>query len=268
MSLSRSILNSLLPQGAFWTPAAGDDYDNLLNGIAENSESMYQVLKQLAYIRDPFRTTMLSDMEKEYGIYPHFLDTEKLRRERLAALMFRRGKIPTVESLQEKLRESGFTGAYVYANTAPLDPADLLKAGFNMTAGDILPGGNDPQCGEPEAVCVQFGGELIVNGDLYSMIPDYINLCGDGIECGVTVQAGDFLTYGEDRKEITYPIPTDPGYWPMFFIVSGEVLTDAFGTPTTYKFLSIPRSRRLEFRRLILRFKPVHAWGVLMITWT
>jgi len=52
-----------------------------------------------------------------------------------------------------------------------------------------------------------------------------------------------------------------------FFIVSGEVLTDAFGVPTTYKFLSIPMSRRLEFRRLILKLKPLHSWGILMITW-
>lgn len=76
------------------------------------------------------------------------------------------------------------------------------------------------------------------------------------------------MTYGEDLEPITYSIPTDPGYWPLFFIVSGEVLTDGAGIPTTYKFLSIPRNRRLEFRRLILKFKPLHAWGVLMITWT
>ena len=62
-------------------------------------------------------------------------------------------------------------------------------------------------------------------------------------------------------------IHTFAGYWRNFFIVSGEVLTDAFGVPTTYKFLSIPMSRRLEFRRLILKLKPVHAWGVLMVTW-
>lgn len=267
--LSRSILNTLLPEGAFWQPAGGDDYDKLLEGVAENSESMYQVLKQLAEIRDPYKTALLNDMEKELGVYPHFSDSEILRRERLAALMFRRAKIPTVESLQEKLRDSGFTDVYVYANSAPLDPADLLKAGFNMTAGDLLPGGNFPQCGEPEAICVQFGGELLVNGDMFVMLPDYVNLAGEtGVCCDATVQAGDFMTYGEDLEPITYSIPTDPNYWPLFFIVSGEVLTDGAGVPTTYKFLSIPMSRRLEFRRLILKFKPLHAWGVLMITWT
>ena len=88
-----------------------------------------------------------------------------------------------------------------------------------------------------------------------------------GVCCDPTVQAGDFQVYGEKLQEVTYDIPTDAGYWRNFFIVSGEVLTDAFGVPTTYKFLSIPMSRRLEFRRLILKLKPVHAWGVLMVTW-
>lgn len=262
MSLSRAVLNSLLPEGAFWTPAVESDYDLLLEGIADNSEEVYQVLKSIACIRCPETTTILEDLEKEYGVTPHVMDTETLRRERLSALMFRKAQIPTVETLQEKLRESGFTGVYVYANTAPLDPADLLRAGFNMTCGDGL------QAGEPEAYCSQFGGELLVNGDLFLMLPNYINLCGESnVSCGEIVQAGDFETYGENLQEITYDIPTDAGYWRNFFIVSGEVLTDAFGVPTTYKFISIPRSRRLEFRRLILKLKPLHSWGVLMVTW-
>jgi len=263
MSLSRSILNSLLPEGVFWTPAAGDDYDLLMDGIADNSEAVYSVMKNLANLRDPFKTSLLEDMELEYGIVPHIMDTETLRRERLAALMFRKAQIPNTETLQSKLRESGFTDVYVYANTAPLDPADLLRAGFNMTCGDGL------ECGEPEAYCSQFGGELLVNGDLFVMLPSYINLAGEpDVCCDATIQCGDFETYGENLIEITYQIPTDPGYWRNFFIVSGEVMTDETGTPTTYRFLSIPRSRRLEFRRLILKLKPLHAWGVLMVTWT
>jgi len=262
MSLSRAILNSLLPEGSFWTPAADSDYDKLLNGIADNSQAMYEVLKQLAILRDPYKTPILDDMEKEYGVTPHVMDTETLRRERLSALMFRKAQIPTVETLQEKLRESGFADVYVYENSAPLDPADLLRAGFNMTCGDGL------ECGEPQAFCSQFGGEIIVNGDLYVMLPDYVNLCGEaGVCCDATIQAGDFQTFGENLIEVTYQIPTDPGFWRNFFIVSGEVLTDAFGVPTTYKFISIPRSRRLEFRRLILKLKPLHSWGILMITW-
>jgi len=112
-------------------------------------------------------------------------------------------------------------------------------------------------------------GELLVNGDLFVMLPSYINLAGEpDVCCDATIQCGDFETYGENLIEITYQIPTDPGYWRNFFIVSGEVMTDETGTPTTYRFLSIPRSRRLEFRRLILKLKPLHAWGVLMVTWT
>jgi hypothetical protein len=73
--------------------------------------------------------------------------------------------------------------------------------------------GDGLECGEPEAFCSQFGGELVVNGDLYVMLPDYVNLCGEaGVCCDATIQAGDFMTYGEKLQEVTYDIPTDPGY--------------------------------------------------------
>jgi hypothetical protein len=38
MSDSRSVLDALWPEGAFWTPATDDDYDKLLDGIADNTQ--------------------------------------------------------------------------------------------------------------------------------------------------------------------------------------------------------------------------------------
>jgi hypothetical protein len=262
MSLSRAVLNSLLPEGAFWTPAAGDDYDKLLQGVSDNSEAVYSVMKNLAYLREPYKTPILEDVEKEYGIYPHWSDTETLRRQRLASRMYQRGKIPTTQSLQEKLRAAGFTDIYVYSNVTGLNPADLIRQGFSMTCGDGL------QAGEPEAVCQNFNGELIVNGDMWKMLPNYVNLAGEfAVCCDPTIQAGDFLTFGENLEEVTYSIPTDQHYWKLFFIVSGEALSDSEGNITTFRFYNVPMSRRYEIRRLILQYKSLHAWGLGMLNY-
>ena len=267
MSLSRAILNSLLPEGAFWTPAAGDDYDLLLEGIADNSESLYQVLKQLADIRNPERTPVLDDLEKEYGIIPATLATEAERRSRLKAFIYRRAGTGSAELLQSKLREAGFDDVYVHENSPAVDPNIFLAQAFNMVCGDLLPGGNDAQCGEPEAICAQVGGELVVNGDLFKSVPNYINLAGEDIGCGEDVFCGDFDGYKASLVDITYQIPTESGYWPLIFFVGGPATRDSEGRLTEIEFYTLPIERRLEFRRTILKFKPMHSWGGLIVVY-
>jgi hypothetical protein len=274
MSLSRSILNSLLPQGQFWTPAAGDDYDLLLEGIAENSEVNYQVLKQLAYIRNPDLTPVLSDLELEYGIIPAVNATEAQRRQRLKAFIYRRATSGAADLLQSKLREAGFDDVYVHPNDPAVDPNIFLAQAFNMYCGDILPGGNDAQCGEPEAICAQVGGELLVNGDLYKCTPKYINQCFGfvpgseyNVQCGDGVVAGDFDGYQTQLTDIRYTVPTDAGYWSSIFFVGGPATRDVNGYLTEIKFYTLPQERRLEFRRTILRFKPMSAWGGLIVVY-
>ena len=268
MSLSRAVLNSLLPEGSFWTPAAGDDYDLLLEGIADNSESVYQVLKSLACIRCPETTTLLDDLEKEYGIIPASLATEEERRSRLKAFIYRRTGTGAWDILQSKLREAGFTDVYVHPNDPAVDPNIFLAQAFNMVCGDLLPGGNDAQCGEPEAICAQVGGELLVNGDLFLSVPNYVNLCGEPLAtCDATVQAGDFDGYKSQLVDITYQIPTNSGYWPLIFFVGGPATRDVDGYLTEIQFYTLPIERRLEFRRTILKFKPMHSWGGLIVVY-
>lgn len=269
MSLSRSVLNAILPEGAFWTPAAGDDYDLLLEGISENSEVTYQVLKQLAYIRNPDLTPVLSDLELEYGIIPTVNATESERRSRLKAFIYRRATSGAWDLLQSKLREAGFDDVYVHPNDPAVDPNIFLAQAFNMTCGDLLPGGNDAQCGEPEAICAQVGGELLVNGDLFVSVPNYVNLCGEPLAtCDATVQCGDFDGYKSQLQDITYQVPTDSGYWPLMFFVGGPATRDGNGYLTEIEFYTLPQERRLEFRRTILRFKPMHAWGGLIVVYS
>ena len=141
---SRQVLDALWPEGAFWQPVTGDDYDKLLEGIAENTEKARLDMEKLRSLRDPLKTPILSDLEKEFGIIPVSGATEAERRQRLAAIMFRRGEIPTYSSLEEQLQMAGFD-VQVHINSPAVDPAIFLDQAFQMLAGGTLPGGNDAQ---------------------------------------------------------------------------------------------------------------------------
>ena len=167
--------------------------------------------------------------------------------------------------LQSKLREAGFDDVYVHPNDPAVDPNIFLAQAFNMVCGDLLPGGNDAQCGEPEAICAQVGGELVVNGDLFKSVPNYVNLAGEDIGCGEDVFCGDFDGYKASLVDITYQIPTESGYWPLIFFVGGPATRDVNGYLTEIEFYTLPIQRRLEFRRTILKFKPMHSWGGLIV---
>ncbi|HPA72822.1 MAG TPA: hypothetical protein PKY31_11165, partial [Spirochaetota bacterium] len=168
---NRRIINALLPFGAAWFPKAAGFFDNLLEGIAQNQQSVKDDLDLLGKIRDPETTPVLSDLEKEFGVVHATLATEAERRSRLKSVKFQRATLATSEVLQAKLRAAGFTDVYVHDNDPGVDPDIFLAQDFNMRCGDLLPGGNDAQCGEPEAYCAQVGGELLVNGDLFKNTP-------------------------------------------------------------------------------------------------
>ena len=265
---SRSVLNSLMPEGSFWTPLIGGNYDNLLEGIAENTERVRLDLENLRNLRDPLKTPILSDLEAEYGVIPIQGSTVQQRRDRLKAFMFRRGELPTYQFLQDKLRSAGFDNVFVHANDPAVDPAIFLAQAFNMVCDDLLPGGNEPQCGEPEAICASLGGELLVNGEIFQQLPNYTVQCDEPL-----AQAGDpFATCGDfdgvNLIPIDYDIPVNPGYWPLIFFVGGPATRDPVtGEITDINSYTVSQARRLDFRRIILRYKPMASWGALVVNY-
>lgn len=267
-NLSHSVLSALWPRGQFWTPATDDDYEHLLEGIADNSEAVRLDMERLGQLRDPARTVMLSDLEKEYAVQPSATATDAERRERLAAAMFRRSELPTYELLEEKLQLAGFM-VYVHPNSPAVDPAIFLNQAFQMTCGDLLPGGNDAQCGEPEAYCGQVGGELLVNGEFFEQQPNYTCLCGEALaQCGEpNALSGQYDSI--TMIPVVYQIPTIAGYWPMIFFVGGAATRDPVtGALTDIAIAPIPSERRLEFRRIILRHKNMASWAGLIVVYT
>ncbi len=263
---SREVLNRLLPDGAAWVPAPEDDYDLLLDGIAENTEVNKSFLDDLRYLRDPARTTILSDLEKEFAVIPVPASTVAERRARLAAVMFVKNKLPTYEFLEEKLIAAGFD-VLVHANDPAVDPAIFLDQAFQMTAGDLLPGGNAAECGEPEAYCGQIGGELLVNGEQFEQSPNYTILCDEALaQCDeADALCGQFDSIS--LVEIEYEIPADPGYWPLIFFVGGPATRNMAGELTEIEIAEVPIERRQEFRRLILKYKPMFSWAGLIVVY-
>jgi hypothetical protein len=265
---SRAVLDTLMPSGSAWNPVKGGDFDNLLDGVAENTENVRVRLESLRYLRDPARTSVLSDLEAEYGIIPTAGATVAERRSILASVMFRRGELPTYEFLQEQLRASGFTDAYVHANSPAVDPAVFLLQAFQMVCDDLLPGGNDPQCGEPEAQCASTGGELLVNGETFRLSPNYTVICDEALsQCGeLEATAGEFDSV--NLAVIEFHLPTDAGYWPLIFFVGGPATRDPVTDEITQiDTLAVDSEKRLEFRRVILRYKPMHSWAALVVAY-
>lgn len=265
LNFSRRILNALLPEGWAWTPKPESDYDKLLDGVSNNSGAVYADLKLLSCLRCPDTTPILSDLEKEYAIVPFSNATDFERRQSLRAFMFRRANSGAYDILQEKLREAGFDGVYVIPNDPAVDPNIFLSQDFNMTCGDLLPSGNEAQCGEPEAICASVGGELLVNGDLFQPVLNYINQCDNLIYAGDDIYAGDFDGYNAALVDIEYTVPADSGYWPLIFFVGGAPSYDEYGYLDEIQLYSVPQQRRLEFRRIILKYKPMQSWGALIV---
>lgn len=210
MSDSRDTLNALLPEGSFWTPAKDDYFDKLLDGIADNTQYVKDDLEELGDLRNPIKTTILSDLEREYGIIYPVDATEAEQRQTLKGFMFNRSTNGAYDQLQDKLQDSGFD-VLVIPNSPPIDPNLYYDPEYAIT------------------------GELVVN---------YL------------------------ERNTKWIIPTDPGYWPLIFFIGKSVTRDEYGNITNIEVIDVPDGRRQAMKQIILRFKPLHSWCLLVETRT
>jgi hypothetical protein len=198
--INRNVINTLLPRGSAWEPAPDDDYDLLLNGIADNSDAVKSDLNNLAFIRDPDTTTVLSDLEKDYGVVPIDGSTEAERRSVLKVFKYRKANSGAWDTLQQRLRDAGFN-VYVYPNDPAVDPALFVS---------------------PDGL----RGELIIN---------------------------------DPNLRFEYDIPTNSGYWSLFFFIGGPAIIGEYGI-ISIEPAGIPDEQRKTFKNLVLQYKPLHSW--------
>ena len=258
-SLSRQVLDALLPPGSLWTPEDGEGFDQLLDGLAEQSETVREFLAGLARLRSPELTPVLADLEKEYGIVPDEALTEAVRRARLLAVKTAVSGDGSADFMQAQLRAAGFD-VYVHVNNPPVDPGLFL---FDAPA--TICGNATAICGNEAAYCGGTRGDLVVNGKIYNHI--YFT----GVNCGgLFAVAGNEQAICRDEASftqlpITYEIPTNPNYWPLIFFVGGPAVRNGAGELTEIATAQVSISRKDELTRAIVKYKPVHSWGGLVV---
>ena len=265
-TVSRQSFDALMPPGPLWVPEIDEGLDQLIEGLAESSEDIAEFLNNLGTIRNPGLTTILSDLEREYGIDVDSNLTEAIRRMRLATKAFENNSNGSVDALQGALDSSGFDTLTVYENSPAVDPAIFLTEAFQMVAGgDNAFAGFEPVSGPPStAFAGRIGGELLVNGDVFSQEPAYLSQAGDTFAGGQLSNAGIFDEF--KREQLTYDIPTDPDDWPMVFFVGGAATFAGDGSLLTIANAEVPTEREAELKRTILAYKPIHSWCGLIVT--
>lgn len=163
MSLSRAVIDALLPPGSLWVPEDGGGLDALLDGMAGNMEEVRVALSQLAYLRDPQRTPILSDLEREYGIMPDNTQSDAIRRQRLSVAKSAVRSDGSLGFMENALQAAGFD-VQVHANQPAIDPGLFLRYVPSSIIGNV-----DAVLGN--AFLGAKGGGLLVNGSGQYYVP-------------------------------------------------------------------------------------------------
>lgn len=261
MSIHRAVIDAMLPPG--WNVESDGDLDHLLDGMAKNSESVYDFMSQLSLLRNPALTPWLSDLEREFGVITRTNLAEAIRRARMETRMYERKGTGSKDDLEIALTRVGFD-VQVHQNDPAVDPALFLTQAFQLCCGDPT----NAFAGDPNAYCGRIGGELLVNGPIYDQSPLYLSECG-----GPFSYAGDPYMYcgwyDELRRiPIVYQVPADPGNWPFVFFVGGDATRDPVTDELTdIMTAEVPIERKEEFQNIILQYKPKFTWAGLIITY-
>jgi uncharacterized protein YmfQ (DUF2313 family) len=263
------MLDALMPTGAIWRPKENGYFDKLLDGFSSCFDFIKTFLDTLSEIRNPETTTMLSDLEREYGKSVNANLTEETRRMQLAAQKYSKLRNGSIDHLQSELDAAGFD-VLVHENSPAVDPAIFLDQAFQMVAdGDNAYAGHIPLGGPPsDAFAGRLGGELLVNGAQIFLSAAYLMQAGGtfgyaGLDDAVAGRY-DYFT----QSLFQYDIPTDPNDWPLVFFVGGAATRDGTGALTDIQTGFVPSTKEGEFKNIILKAKPAHSWAGLIITFT
>ncbi len=132
--LMRAVYDAVMPPGSIWIPEEEKEFDQLLDGMAENSEVVRLFLADLANLRRPSKTALLDDLEKEFGIVKNENLTDDERRAQIAAIKFSKGGNGDKDFLQNAFDTAGFD-VQVHENSPPVDPGLFLDSEEYVTAG-------------------------------------------------------------------------------------------------------------------------------------
>jgi hypothetical protein len=253
----RDVYEAMLPQGTLWNPAPDGDFDRLLQAMGDNAETLYEYLLTLAYIRNPHRTSVLSDLERDFGIVPSLIYDEATRRKRLASVVYATRNTGTDTFLQNRLKAAGFDLS-VYPNTPEIDPNPFLEPIYHMVAG-----GENAYAGHGDAFAGYVVNEAVVNGDAFCQ-----SILYDMVAGGENAFAGcENAVAGHHRElaysAIEYNAKIEESRWRyVFFVAESRNETGAFLRA------KVPRQKRSLLRNIILKYKPLGTWGIVLADFT
>jgi hypothetical protein len=130
----------------------------------------------------------------------------------------------------------------------------------------MVAGGENAFAGNEGAFCDRDGGDLVVNGLIYTLSPAYIMQAGGSIAFAGNedAKAGRFNEL--IPSYYIFNIPSDPYTWPFIFFIGASIIRD----PETYEITDIetaeiPIERKSEFLSIILKYKPLHTWCAAIV---
>lgn len=273
-SIIRAMIDALLPPGAIWEAEPNESFDQQLEGISDSIEDIKITIDSLEHIRNPFKTPVFTDLERNFGFQPNENVDLEIRRKRLSRRIYKKDRNNAVGDLQDDLDFSGFN-LQVHQNDPPVDPSLFFPSQpFQMAAGSDYAYAGYNLGAEILSYAGSYGAKFLVNTLIIKQeqavtmqAGDTIAFAGYNVGEGVISVAGYFRDY--IYKPIIYDIPLDPDYWPMIFFIGGNATRD----PATNELVSISPgnvdiNRQVELDQAILRAKSLGVWCILIVNYS
>jgi hypothetical protein len=253
------IIKLLTPKGNFklYIEKKLSDFFKALTCIADDFRNyIHQIFLDIF----PNTTRQLTEWRDEFGLVV-FPPDESQQRETLDGEWKATGG-QGKDYIQQILRNAGFD-VYVHENIPPVDPDIFLNSIPIMVCG-----GFNAYAGRDDAFAGKTGGELLVNGPIYTNEINISSVAGHiHMNCG-HIEA--CCRYFDSMKliEKTYLIPDDPDYWGFFFFIGGIATRNIDNELETIQNAIIPPERKEEFKRLVLKLKPAQTWVGLIVSYS
>ena len=234
--LLKAMILSLLPEGAIWTPASEEELDKLIDGISENWLEAYNPAFGVGDVRNPFKTQLLDELEREFGFLKNAALTDEERRQQIAAVKFE--------------------------NTDQRNSDDDVQTFLNAAGFDVEVHHNDPAV-DPAL----FPGDILLNAGKYLLNAEFLMQCGGVFAfCGhQKAVCGYFDTF--EFIEFEHVLPTDPATWPFIYFIGGPAVRDGSGFLTSIAPADVPLNRKDKFIELVMSAKPWFDWAILIINY-
>ncbi len=263
LSFMRKFIDLVWYKGPIHEPIPDGTYSELRDGIANNVDTIRTDVKNVAYIRNPEKTPVFTDLQREYGQSGNSNLSQAEQLSLLKTARYRRRTNATDEDLQQIIDDAGFD-LFVYNNSPDgpaIDPAVILDQNFVMQAQN----GTNYYAGNTLAYAGRIGGFLLVNGPLFTQRPAYFG--ADEVYAGNDNAVAGY--FEELRQtEVEYDLPTDSADWPLVFFVGGVATFNPDGSIATIAQGFVPNEQREKLENIILQFKPMFTWCGLVITFT